>query len=174
MTDDEAKREAQEIDDATKKHMASYDGTFRQRVLECARYLVAKNIVETSGANDGVPRHLFMSGDALPWCAGFVSYCLRQAAYPLGGTIYDQHVCSKLVGLVGDAVDQPSCGDLIFYFGRQGSDALLSNDVHHCGIVEDVDADTVSTIEGNFGNKLTRRSVKRNLKSIACYRRPGV
>ena len=94
---------------------------------------------EIGGNNRGVYVRQYLGGqENLPWCAGFVSYCLKKDGYQLP---YLLRVKSFLK--YGNQVSQPKAGDLIV-FTRQGGG--------HIGIIEKVSANTITTIEGNLGN----------------------
>ncbi len=62
----------------------------------------------------------------------------------------------------------PEPGDLIFLKSRDGSD---SGPGQHVGIVESCDAVTVTSIDGNWGDKVSRVARARSDKNIAGYAR---
>jgi hypothetical protein len=88
-----------------------------------------------------------------PWCAYFVSWAARQAGVPLGdsgqgfGRVDDVYAWAQRTGKAipaGSGPPQP--GDLIVWD-------------EHIGIVESVGADgSISTIEGNSSDKVSRRT----------------
>ena len=59
----------------------------------------------------------------------------------------------------------PQPGDQIFFFDDSGQ-------INHTGIVESVDGNTVTTIEGNSGDRVARRQYDINSGYIAGYGRP--
>ena len=61
--------------------------------------------------------------------------------------------------------DTPVIGDQIFY-GKKGDET-------HTGAVYDVDDTYVYTVEGNYGNQVAERRVKRTDSSISGYGRPN-
>lgn len=173
MTEQESRREAQEIDDAVLRLQPTWAAMPAQwRVLEPARYLLNRGtVVETNNANDGVPRWLFMwsdrRGDAdwdtrsnrgLAYCAGAMLWCYRAALHEIPGNQIDMRAarnlasrCSEL-GLWYPPTARPVEGDLFFLFGRRGSDRLpgSASVIHHVGMVECVNATSIDTIEGNI------------------------
>ena len=75
----------------------------------------------------------------LPWCAGFVSYVLRESAVKIKYTLRARDFLK-----LGKIIKSPRAGDLIvFSRGRN---------LGHVGIIEKVSKDTITTIEGNTGN----------------------
>jgi uncharacterized protein (TIGR02594 family) len=98
----------------------------------------------------------YMQGrQGLPWCAGFVSYCLSQAGYKLPYTLRSRTFLDY-----GKRVGTPQPGDLaVFSRGNAG----------HVGIVEKVTGNKIVTIEGNTGNypaqvrRITYNGTPRNL-----------
>jgi hypothetical protein len=189
MTDDEAKRSAYEIDTAVSRYQGAWAALQPLlRVVEVARYLLGTGlVVEPTGRNDGVPRFLFCDGEwddvhdrGLAWCAAFVVYCHSRALHSIPGNRFLLRAVPRLAAkarelgvftyAVPDIIVDPEPGWTMFCWGRRGSDADTSLiDVHHCGIVESVDGEQVHTIEGNWGNKLSRATRHLNDKVIAGY-----
>lgn len=80
-----------------------------------------------------------------PWCAMFVSWCLRQAGIQSPYYSYCPDGINQFKG-VGMFSNQPAVGAAIFY--DWNGDGVAD----HTGLVERIDADgTVHTIEGNRG-----------------------
>jgi len=186
VTDVEAKRLADEIDDRVIRLQPLLSGLQpRARVLEIARFLLGTcAIVEPTGNNDGVPRFLFMDGEwdevngrGLPWCAAFAVYCYCRALHSIPGNKYLLRSCAvilekaKELGALLPAGTLPEPGDIVLLYGRRGSDPLSAAGVHHCGIVESVDAEQVYSIEGNWGNKLAHAKRALSDPAIAGYAR---
>lgn len=191
MTDVEAKREAQEIDAMVIRLQPQLVLLPpRTRVLEIARYLLSTGrVLEPHGNNNGVPRYLFMDGEwdevrgrGLAWCAGFVLYCYRQALHEIPGNrwlLREVKAMFELAAKTGvlirtlpDLIATPGPGDIIFLYGRRGSDNLNDDTgIRHCGIVEAVDGDQVHSIEGNWSNKLSVVTRQLNDATIAGYGR---
>jgi len=113
--------------------------------LACADMIsVARSQIgqgELFGNNRGPAIRQYLNGrEGLPWCAGFVSYCLREAGYELPYTLRAKEFLK-----FGKRVKNPKPGDLIV-FSRQGGG--------HIGIVSEVypKDKIIITIEGNLGN----------------------
>lgn len=112
---------------------------------------------EVGGANRGPWVRLYMKGrqgvDA-PWCAGFVTFLLRQAADSMGeeAPIAGSTSCDALAAQATDAgiflseddasPDQVTVGSL-FLVRRTDTDWT------HTGLVVEAGAETFSTVEGN-------------------------
>ena len=107
---------------------------------------------EIGGNNKGVYVRQYLNGrENLPWCAGFISYCFKKAGLNLPYTLRARDFIK-----LGKVVRNPQTGDLII-FSRQGGG--------HIGIIEKVQGDTITTIEGNKGkypSKVKRVVYKRN------------
>lgn len=113
---------------------------------------------EVGGQNRGPWVRLYMGGNegvAWPWCAGFVTFILRQAAATLGTPLpfEPSYSCDLLAAhartkklFVGES--QPPKRDRIL----PGSLFVVRRavgDWDHTGIVVGADADAIRTIEGN-------------------------
>lgn len=108
--------------------------------------------------------------DGQPWCMMFVQWVFHQAGMPLP---YKTASCSALLNWYrknrpGSVVKAPKSGDIVIYnFG-------------HTGIVESMDAGTITAIEGNTspgtagsqsnGGMVCRRTRKRS--TVTAYIRP--
>ncbi len=106
------------------------------------------------GSNDGARIADYRSAVAgaapgQPWCATFVSWAAAQAGTPLGDNgqgLNSVAAITDWAGRTGRLVASPEPGDLILFGDR------------HVGIVESVNADgTLTTVEGNEGDAVTRR-----------------
>src|SRR5262245_25272796 len=110
------------------------------------------------GSNDGPAVATYRSAVAgaipgAPWCAYFVSWAAAQAGTPLGdagqglGSVAQITDWASRTGRLLPAGSAPQPGDLILFGDR------------HVGIVESVAADgSLTTIEGNEGDAVTRRT----------------
>jgi hypothetical protein len=121
---------------------------------------------EIGGENRGPWVRLYMDGNegtAWPWCAGFATFCLQQAAKTLGAPM---------------PVERTFSCDLLASFGREKSRLVstltappdrtrihpgslflrrrTANDWEHTGIVVEVDEETFQTIEGNTNDEGSR------------------
>ncbi|MDD5009389.1 MAG: CHAP domain-containing protein [Syntrophorhabdaceae bacterium] len=119
---------------------------------------------ETWGNNRGSDVRKYLGGrDGLPWCAGFVSYCAKKSGLYLPYTLR-----AKDYLRIGKITSNPQSGDLIV-FSRNGGG--------HIGIIEKVNKDKITTIEGNVGNYPAR--VKRitytrsHIKNLLAFVRIG-
>lgn len=169
----------------------------RKRVLEVALGELERNVrEEPDGSNDGPRVRLYTEGWKVPWCALFVSWCLRQArdgqpAFPphrarasvqkvlrwahehstaaSGMRIFDEPSSPVDFGSmvdVGKARD-PEPGDC-FVLARAGEDGVDFGRGHIGFVVALCDDDnSILTIEGNCGNAV--RSRRRPRSSVACY-----
>lgn len=115
---------------------------------------------EIGGNNKGCYVRQYLNGqENLPWCAGFVSYCVKKSGLNLRYTLRAKDYLK-----MGKIVNNPQTGDLII-FSRQGGG--------HIGIIEKITKDTITTIEGNLGDypaKVKRVIYKRNhIKNLLGY-----
>ena len=139
-------------------------------------------IREKTGRNDGIPAERYMRGDKLAWCMGLQLYCFDEADDPdvwdagLGADegrnsdYWKLRKCSTSFGYLyerGFTLGRnvlPAPNDLIFFFGRGGSDAGGTGGIDHVGIVNWVGArfgdelihgmqpHSIQTVEGNLSN----------------------
>jgi uncharacterized protein (TIGR02594 family) len=77
------------------------------------------------------------NANGLPWCAAFISYCLKNSGYDLPYLLR-----AKSYLQAGQVISNPKPGDLIV-FSRQGGG--------HIGIIEKIEDNKITTIEGNVG-----------------------
>jgi len=115
---------------------------------------------EQGGNNQGFYVKQYMKGHSgLPWCAGFVSFCLEKSGH------HSPYLFkAKSFIKTGRAVKQPCPGDLIV-FSRKGGG--------HVGIVELIANNKITTIEGNVGDypSKVKRVVYRkgNIKNLLAF-----
>lgn len=110
------------------------------------------------------------------WCAMFQSWCFFHAGLPLGGQSSKGFAwCSagsdwfKAQGRHTDGTDGLRAGDVIFF--EWGSTA---GGFDHVGLVEAVNGNgTITTLEGNVGNRVQRLNRPLGTAGIACYGRPA-
>jgi hypothetical protein len=141
--------------------------------LEHARSQVG--VVEEPG-NRGVPleRYGLPGEDALPWCARFLRWCFASAGTPLPGQRY---LIGK-VSVLKEALEQrgailpigttPQPGDLVFFRDRGKSDAGAG---HHVALLEVFGPRRITTIDGNWDDKVGPVDRSRVDPSIWCYAR---
>ena len=114
-----------------------YVGTARADVVSVAQSQIG--LGEVGGNNKGMYVRRYLNGrEGLPWCAGFVSYCVVKDGIRIPYTLRARDFLK-----LGIKVSNPNPGDLIV-FSRQGGG--------HVGIVEKITKDTITTIEGNTGD----------------------
>jgi len=93
-----------------------------------------------------------------PWCAGFVSYCLKEAGLNKKYTLRAKNFLTY-----GKEVETPIPGDIVVFTRKGGG---------HVGIVEEVKEDCYITIEGNVGAypaKVKRITHKYNEKNFMAF-----
>ena len=119
-------------------HSASFaNSNLAQKILNNAKCEIGKG--ETIANNSGRDvRQYLRSKDALPWCAGFVSYVLERS-----GVKFHYTLRAKDFLAYGDKVNSALPGDLVIFTRKGGG---------HIGIVEQVFKDYCISIEGNVGN----------------------
>lgn len=141
-------------------HSACFaNANLRQKILSTARAQIGNG--EQSANNSGRYVSLYLrSKTSLPWCAGFVSYCLKTS-----GVQFRYTLRAKDFLTYGVKVLQPLPGDLVIFTRKSGG---------HIGIVEQVFKDYYISIEGNVGDypaKVKRIKHFYNEKNFLCFRR---
>lgn len=108
------------------------------------------------------------------WCSGFAS----AVAIACGATdiIPTEVGCQKHIALfqkMGIWVENdayvPTPGDYIFYDWNDNGTGDNSGNADHVGIVEKVSGNTITVIEGNYNNAVSRRTIQVNGKYIRGY-----
>jgi hypothetical protein len=108
------------------------------------------------------------------WCAAFVS----AVAVKLGYTdiMPTECGCSKMISLYQklgswDENDArvPRAGDIIFYDWQDSGKGDNKASSDHVGIVEKVEGNTITVIEGNRNNSVERRTIAVNARYIRGY-----
>ncbi len=108
------------------------------------------------------------------WCATFVS----AVAIKLGYTdiIPTECSCSKMIELLkklGSFVEDdsvtPAPGWLLFYDWQDNGSGDNKGGADHIGIVEKVEGNTITIIEGNYSQSVKRRNIAVNGKTIRGY-----
>ena len=132
-----------------------------------------KEIIDVYNSQRPLPRgYKVKYTDA--WCATFVS----AVAVKLGYTdiIPTECSCPKMIQLlknIGAWVENdayvPKSGDLLFYDFDDNGVGENTGGTDHIGIVEKVEGDTITVIEGNYSNSVKRRSIKVNGRYIRGY-----
>ena len=108
------------------------------------------------------------------WCATFVSACAIKAAatkiIPTECSCNYMIAAFKNIGcwIENDAY-RPSAGDIIFYDWQDSGAGDNKGGSDHVGIVESVNGDMITVIEGNKNETVARRNIKVNGKYIRGY-----
>jgi len=106
------------------------------------------------------------------WCADFARWVWRQAGANTGGLTagaisFQRYGTAHGTWHAGSALDGVQPGDVIGHnFG-----GATSND--HVGVVVAVSPTTVTTVDGNYANAVTTRTLKRGTTSVSGYTRPA-
>ena len=119
-----------------------------------------------------------VDGYGYPWCQCFISWCANQASIgtdiipKTAGTSTSMYFF-KNRGLWNNSSSYggsyiPKKGDIIYY-----SKSSNINSPSHVGIVTDCDGSTVYTIEGNYSDKVSTRTISLNSNSIIGYATPN-
>ena len=136
--------------------------TARQLVVAYARQHLKQNPVEVGGENKGPWVRLYMKeneGDQWPWCAGFISFILKQTYETLSMPlpIKTSFSCDLLAASAmyngyflgeNDSELRNKLKPGAIFLSRRSS-----NDWNHTGIVIKVDDEVFHTIEGNTPGK---------------------
>lgn len=146
---------------AAKAMVPAGSHTVRSLVIAYARQHLAQHPVEIGGENAGPWVRLYMGGREgieWPWCAGFATYVLAQAARTLGVTAPHPYAfgCDYLAGVAQQnsrflrpktPADVASVQPGYLFLVRK-----TQNKWAHIGIVEAVQGEMMLTIEGNTNN----------------------
>lgn len=134
-----------------------------------------KEILNVYNAHKPLARNYKMTTSD-PWCACFVSACaIKAGAVDIIGT---EVSCTKLIEIFKkkgiwyeDGNMKPRVGDIILF---NWDDMTQPNDgsADHVGFVEQVNGNTIICIEGNYSNKVGRRTINRGWGYIRGYARP--
>lgn len=108
------------------------------------------------------------------WCATFVSAVAIKLGYT--AIIPTECSCTKMIELlkgIGAFVESdsyvPKAGDILFYDWEDNGNGDNTGSPDHVGIVEKVDGNTITVIEGNYSNSVKRRTIAVNGKTIRGY-----
>lgn len=155
---------------------------FASKVVEQARSWLGlkesdgsyKVILDIYNSQEKLPRGYKMTTKD-PWCAAFVS----SVAVKLGYTdiMPTECSCNKMIELlkkidsfVEDDSAIPAPGWILFYdWDDSSGKADNKNSADHVGIVEKVEGNTITVIEGNYSNSVKRRTLAVNGKYIRGY-----
>jgi hypothetical protein len=144
-------------------------GTSNVKVVQIAQQEYAKNVKESpKGSNAGPEVNKYTDNHPEYWCADFVSWIYKEAGTPFSGGSSGGWRLPAVTGLIawlkanGTYVEQgptatpPVPGDVITFNYKTGNADTQSG--NHTGIIETVDGDTITTIEGNASDAVSRRT----------------
>jgi cell wall-associated NlpC family hydrolase len=130
------------------------------------------------GSNRGPDVDKYTGGRAEPWCAHFVAWCFRETGKPIpGDTIPTPRRANQLASVTRTEaifgqhdwlVSEPKVGDIVFFKTRGRSDRGPGR---HIGIVSAVGLTDFEVVDGNWGDAVTRRKVKRGSADISGFGR---
>lgn len=111
------------------------------------------------------------------WCATTVTAAGMAAG--LHDIIFGECSCSRMIALYQKAGRwmerddyRPSPGDIIMYYWKDGSNYATTDctaNPNHVGIVEKVEGNTITVLEGNKGEAVARRTISVNGRYIRGY-----
>lgn len=111
------------------------------------------------------------------WCATTVTAAGMAAG--LHDIIFGECSCSRMIALYQKAGRwmerddyRPSPGDIIMYYWKDGSNYATTDctaNPNHVGIVEKVEGNTITVMEGNKGEAVARRTISVNGRYIRGY-----
>ena len=111
------------------------------------------------------------------WCATFVSACAIKCGYT--DIIPTECSCNQMINgfkKIGrwceDDAHVPSTGDIIFYDWQDNGKGDNRGSSDHVGIVEKVEGNTITVIEGNKSDAVGRRKLQVNGRYIRGYGLP--
>lgn len=156
---------------------AGAGATLGQLVVDYARQHLARHPLEIGGPNAGPWVRLYMNGNEgpeWPWCAGFATFVLRQAARAAQTAMPHPYAfgCDFLAGVAqGNGrflrpktpVELATVKPGYLFLVRK-----TTNNWAHIGIVEAVEGDTIRTIEGNTNDSGSAEGFE------VCGRRRGI
>jgi len=132
------------------------------------------------GSNRGERVDVYTGRRPEPWCGHFVAWCFRQADRPIPGDVVPTPRRANPLASVSFtervfkehdwAVVDPSPGDVVFFATRGRSDRGPGR---HIGIVAEVNLTHIVVVDGNWGDAVSKHSVRRDDPTISGYgRRP--
>lgn len=125
--------------------VSSCEPAFSSQIVKIAQQEIGHG--EQGGDNQGRYVRLYLNGkERLPWCAGFVSYVLSKANIDEFGYELSARAFYNKARKLGLITQTPQPGDLIVFW-RESKDSFKG----HIGIVETINNQRITTIEGNVG-----------------------
>lgn len=135
-----------------------------------------KSIIDIYNTQKPLPRGYKVSYKD-SWCATFITALFVK----LGATnlIYPECSCEDMINgmkkmgiWIEDESIAPAAGDIVFYDWQDNGKGDCTGWADHVGIVEKVNAKTVTVIEGNKSNSVARRNVTVNQIYLRGYAKP--
>jgi len=127
-------------------------------------------------SNRGLHIDLYTGNRPEPWCAHFVAWLFRYLGCPLPRDVPPNEKTANPLASVaflegvfkkqGWHQGQPAVGAVVFYSNRGLSDPGPGR---HCGIVVSYTSTSITTIEGNWGDRVARRTLPRTDKRITGF-----
>ena len=143
--------------------------TYTDLVVQCAQQHLAENPREVGGPNCGPWVRLYMQGNqgaSYPWCAGFVSFILKQAAgimkvsMPLKYTYSCDTLAAQAMAKGSFVSEKDLARGKVSKTAMSGGSIFLrrrtKNDWEHTGLVMSFGEETFGTIEGNTNDDGSR------------------
>ena len=156
-------------------------GKYASNVVKQAKAWLGKNeadgshkeIIDVYNSHKPLPRgYAVKYTDA--WCATFVSAVAIKVGYT--DIMPTECSCPKMIELykkLGAWVENdarvPTPGDVIFYDWDDNGNGDNTGGAEHVGIVEKVDGNTITVIEGNYSDSVKRRTISVNGRYIRGY-----
>jgi hypothetical protein len=135
-----------------------------------------KSIVDIYNTIKPIPRG-YICPYSTPWCAITVSAAFHKAGYDAIFT--PECSCSKIIELakskgiwVENDAYVPQPGDCIIYDWDDSGKGDNKNNPDHIGMVEKVEGQTITIIEGNYSDMVKRRKIAVNSRYIRGYVAP--
>lgn len=132
-----------------------------------------QKIIDLYNSQNPLPRGYKMTYRD-PWCATFVSAVAIRCG--ITKILPPECSCSRMIALhkaLNSWVENdgyfPAPGDLILYDWEDSGVGDSHTDADHVGIVERVDGNTVTVIEGNYQNAVKRRKIQVNGRYVRGY-----
>lgn len=133
-------------------------------------------IIDVYNSIEPLPRGYRMGYDD-PWCAAFVSAVAQTLG--LCSYIYPECGCGPMVAhyqAAGRWMERddylPDLGDVIFYDWEDSGIGDNTGAPDHVGLVIAINGDAITVVEGNCGNAVRTRSIRRNGLTIRGYGLP--
>lgn len=158
--------------------------TTRKEIIQQAQAWVGKNekdgsfkvIIDTYNTQTKLPRGYKMRYTD-EWCATFISslaiMCNATDIIPTECSCTKMIEKHKALGTWIEADNyKPATGDLLFYYWSDNGKGDCTSGASHIGIVEKVEGNKITVIEGNKGEAVARRTITVDARYIRGYAVP--